>query len=136
MKALHAVLALLAVALLLGCGSTRIRTSDNANYAIYVDDVYKGEGEVSISSMGPPRTAVVEARQGDRIVGSIAVQRRIEVGTIIWGCFSYFTALYWAQYYPDVVIVPIAAPSSSAKSKSSWDAPLNASTSSWDRPIE
>jgi len=132
------VFQLILVALLCaGCSTSRIRASDGGDHAIYVDDVYKADGEAFIGQTGPDHTAIIEARDGDRIVGSIAVQRQMGVGSVVLGFFTYFTSLYWYRHYPDEIVIPIkptSLPQDSVKTQT-WDKPLSG-PSAWEKPMK
>lgn len=116
---------------LAGCGSTRI-LSQCADCDIYMDGRYLGQGSAKVASMGPPRTALLEARKGEQVVGSASMKRSIEVTTVLLGMCSYFTALYWGQYYPDYVYIPV--PQATAAKSTGWGSPLQQG-SGWDQPI-
>lgn len=122
---------LLSSLLLAGCGSTRILSECN-DCDIYMDGRYIGQGSAKVSSMGTPHTAHLEARKGEQVLGSADMKRSIEVSTVVLGCFSYFTALYWGQYYPDYVYIPV--PQATAAKTTGWGSPLQQG-SGWDSPL-
>lgn len=131
-----AIAATLAAVFLTACGTTRISVANGTEYDIYVDNRLVGTGTARIDAIGTPHTATVEARDGEQVMGSVSMSRNIEVGTVVLGCFSYFTALYWAQYYPDYVVIPVRnqAAHSGSPSTRDWNAPLQP-TSKWEKPL-
>jgi len=131
-----AIAATLAAVFLTACGTTRISVANGTEYDIYVDNRLVGNGTARIDAIGTPHTATVEARDGEQVMGSVTMSREIEVGTVVLGCFSYFTALYWAQYYPDFVVIPVRnqALNPGGSASRNWNAPLQP-TSKWEKPL-
>lgn len=118
--------------LLVSCGSTRIYCPDPQT-DIYMDGSYLGKGETTISSMGLPNTAELEAKKFGKVVGKTQMKRQFTWGTLIIGIFTYYTGFLWAWYYPDDVEIPllqIVNPDGSVTSP--WDKPPQ---NKWEKPV-
>lgn len=79
----------------------------DTNTDIYVNQVYKGKGTVTIKRMGPPKTIHVEARHYGRTVGEAIVKRKFDFATFLAGYFSYGTGFIWGWRFPGTVIIPV-----------------------------
>ena len=126
---------LLLAFLLAGCASTRI-VSQDSNAEIYLDDRPIGVGEATVGRIGPPRTALVEAKRDGKTVGRAEMRRSFTGMTLVWGLVSYYTGLYWGWYYPESVVIAVQSASTgtgTVESRSPWSDP---GTSIWMRPLK
>ncbi len=127
------ILVVAAAALLFsGCATTRI-VSEDPHADIYMNERLIGTGEAEVKSMGPPRTAHLEARRGEKVVGNTSMRRSFRFKTLLWGLCSYYTGLFWGWYYPnDVHIAVRQARQRFEKITSDWD---DQEESVWMQPL-
>jgi hypothetical protein len=71
-----------------------------------MDDELVGFGQAEVSSMGPPRTATLRVENNGHVIER-KVSRHITGRTVAFGFFSYFTALFWAQHFPERVTMTL-----------------------------
>jgi hypothetical protein len=129
-RKIYIIIFICSIAFCISCGTTHISCPD-PNAEIYKDDEFLDRGEATISSMGPPNTAVFSARKNGIILGSVHVSRKFTLGTFGWGLISYYTGWYWGWYYPDEITILIRSESDTLKSP--WDDP---DESIWMKPIQ
>lgn len=111
--------------LLSGCGTTTLMVSD-PDADIYVNQVYKGRGDVKIPRMGPPKTLHVEARLHGKLAGEKVIKRKFDFLTFLTGYFTYGTGFIWGWRFPETVLITIAkdpGASSFDKTESRWNQP-------------
>ncbi len=88
---------------------------------------------------------MVEAKDGNLVLGQVSMSRSITAGSVFLAFFTYFTSLYWYEAYPDEITIPINISAGLRKkvNNNSWDAPYKDSedsetgtaTSQWDQPF-
>ena len=91
--------------LLTGCGTTKLVTY-NSNVDIYVNNQYKGKGEVTIPRTGPPQKSHVVAKYSGREVGSTDIKRSVKFSTVLIGMYTYGFGFFLSWRYPEMVIIP------------------------------
>jgi hypothetical protein len=102
-------LLLIAVILLGSCGTTRI-IATHPQADIYVNNVKKGQGEVSLKRMGPPQKAVVYAKYEGEKSDEKRIKREFDLATLIIGMYSYGLGLVLAWRYPNEVLLHTGPP--------------------------
>ncbi|MCK9183546.1 MAG: hypothetical protein M0P13_11820 [Fibrobacteraceae bacterium] len=133
------------VLLLSACSTkTWISSNDGQLHDIYVDGEYICNGSCYYyGNRGVSKRVIVEAKDGNQILGQASMSRSITAASVVFGFFTYFTSLYWYEAYPDEIKIPINSSASLRKKayKNSWDAPYKNSedpetaTSQWDQPF-
>jgi len=122
MKSLLCIVLLLFFA---SCGTTKLVTY-NSNVDIYVNNQFKGKGEATIPRTGPPQTSHIIAKNSGVQVGATDIRRKVKLGTVVIGLYTYGIGFFFFWRYPETVIIPIDIPQerrSFEPAQSFWDLP-------------
>jgi len=100
-----------------------------------MDQSYLGRGEVSVTSIGMPNTAELEARKGNKVIGKTTMSRKFTWGTFFMGFATYYSGWLFCWYYPDSVIIPLNQGYTPAgEYRSPWD--VRSDNSVWMKPVQ
>jgi len=105
MKKWFLACALLILALT-GCGTSRI-ISSNPKAEIYINNTYRGVGEISVTRAGLPQKINITARYNGLEVGSICARRQVMAISFFVGYVTYGVGFFLTWKYPKTITIPL-----------------------------